>query len=150
MKVLEPSDQNIFEVAYREAQESLASAGIPIGAALSIDGELVASGHNERIQRGDPIAHGEIACLRNAGRRRDYRRMTLFSTLAPCDMCTGAVLLFGIPRVVVGEAQTFPGALDYLESRGVEVVLLDDARCVALMEEFQRRWPETWQEDIGA
>jgi creatinine deaminase len=150
VNVLEPDDQNVFESAYREAQQSLADGGIPIGAALSIDGVLVASGHNERIQRSDPIAHGEIACLRNAGRRRDYRRMTLFSTLAPCDMCTGAVLLFGIPRVVVGEAQTFPGALDYLRSRGVEVLLLDDPRCVALMQSFQQRWPEAWQEDIGA
>ena len=150
MNILEPSEQKIFDEAYRQAQKSLSEGGIPIGAALSLGTTLVASGHNERIQRNDPIAHGEMACLRNAGRRRDYRRMTLFSTLAPCDMCTGAVLLFGIPRVVVGEAETFPGMLDYLKARGVEVVLLNDARCVALMLDFQQHWPEAWQEDIGA
>lgn len=149
MNVLDPGERAIFEEAYRQAQKSLSEGGIPIGAALGADGELVAVGHNERIQRGDPIAHGEVACLRNAGRRRDYRRMTLYSTLAPCDMCTGAVLLFGIPRVVVGEAVTFPGAIDYLKARGVEVTLLNDARCIALMRDFQERWPEAWREDIG-
>jgi creatinine deaminase len=149
MDALEPDEQKIFEEAYRQAQKSLDEGGIPIGAALGLKGKLVASGHNERIQRGDPIAHAEIACLRNAGRRRDYRRMTLYSTLAPCDMCTGAVLLFGIPRVVAGEAETFPGMIDYLKARGVEVVLLNDARCVALMRDFQQRWPKAWQEDIG-
>lgn len=150
MNALEPGDRAIFQEAFRQAQKSLDEGGIPIGAALGLQGTLVASGHNERIQRGDPIAHAEIACLRNAGRRRDYRLMTLFSTLAPCDMCTGAVMLFGIPRVVVGEAETFPGMLDYLKARGVEVVLLDDAPCIALMRDFQRRSPEAWQEDIGA
>jgi cytosine deaminase len=149
MNVLKPGDQKIFEEAYGQAQKSLSEGGIPIGAALSLDDTLVASGHNERIQSGDPIAHGEIACIRNAGRRRDYRQMTLFSTLAPCDMCTGAVLLFGIPRVVVGEAETFPGMIDYLEARGVEVVLLNDARCLVLMRDFQQRSPDAWQEDIG-
>jgi cytosine/creatinine deaminase len=149
MNVLEPGEQMIFEEAFRQARKSLDEGGIPIGAALGLEGALIASGHNERIQRGDPIAHGEIACLRNAGRRRDYRRTTLFSTLAPCDMCTGAVLLFGIPRVVVGEAETFPGMLDYLKARRVEVVLLNDARCAAMMRDFQLRWPEAWQEDIG-
>jgi len=149
MTTLDSGDQAIFEEAYRQARTSLDEHGIPIGAALGLDGTLIASGHNERVQNGDPIAHGEIACLRNAGRRRDYRQMTLFTTLAPCDMCTGAILLFGIPRVVVGEAQTFPGMLDYLISRGVAVTLLNDDRCVALMREFQQRFPEVWREDIG-
>jgi cytosine deaminase len=109
----------------------------------------VASGHNERVQLGDPIAHGEIACLRNAGRQRSYRGMTIYTTLSPCPMCTGAILLFQIPRVVVGEATTFAGDLDFLASHGVDVVLLDDERCAAVMREFQERYPEVWSEDIG-
>ena len=101
------------------------------------------------MQRGDPVAHGEISCLRNAGRRPAYHDTTLYTTLSPCQMCTGAILLFQIPRVVVGEAQTFAGDLDFLVSRGVEIVLLEDPACVAAMEEFQQRYPEIWSEDIG-
>jgi cytosine/creatinine deaminase len=138
-----------FEAAYQEARAGLDAGGIPIGSSLVIAGTVVASGRNERVQRGDPIAHGEISCLRNAGRRRDYGSATICTTLAPCDMCTGAILLFGIPHVVVGEDQTFPGALDYLRARGVRVTVLGDQRCVALMREFQERWPIVWAEDIG-
>src|SRR6266705_31943 len=98
---------------------------------------------------GDPVAHGEIACLRNAGRRPSYLDTTLYTTLSPCQMCTGAILLFQIPRVVVGEAQTFAGDLGFLAGRGVEIVLLDDEGCVAAMQEFQRRYPQIWSEDIG-
>ena len=101
------------------------------------------------MQRGDPVAHGEIACLRNAGRRPSYLDTTLYTTLSPCQMCTGAILLFQIPRVVVGEAQTFAGDLGFLADRGVEIVLLDDEGCMAAMQEFQRRYPEVWSEDIG-
>ena len=112
-------------------------------------GQVLAAGHNERVQRGDPVAHGEIACLRNAGRRPGYSGMTLYTTLSPCQMCSGAILLFQIPRVVVGEARTFEGDLDFLAGRGVEIVLLDDEDCKAVMREFQRRYPEIWSEDIG-
>jgi cytosine deaminase len=110
---------------------------------------LIASGHNERVQSADPIAHGEMSCLRNAGRQASYRGMTLYTTLSPCPMCTGAILLFQIPRVVVGEASTFAGDLDFLSGRGVTVVLADDERCAAVMREFQERFPEVWSEDIG-
>jgi cytosine deaminase len=101
------------------------------------------------VQRGDPIAHGEISCLRNAGRQPSYQDMTLYTTLSPCQMCSGAILLFQIPRVVVGEATTFAGDLDFLASQGVDVLLLDDERCKAVMQEFQERYPQVWSEDIG-
>ena len=139
----------MMDVALARARASLAEAGVPVGAALAAGGTLIAAGHNERVQRGDPIAHGEIACLRNAGRQASYQGMTLYTTLSPCPMCTGAILLFQIPRVVVGEAFTFAGDLGFLESRGVEVVLLDDERCVEVMREFQQRYPAVWSEDIG-
>ena len=144
-----PEDRAMMEVALREARASLEAGGVPVGAALAEGDRLVASGHNERVQLGDPIAHGEIACLRNAGRQRSYRDMTIYTTLSPCPMCTGAVLLFQIPRVVVGEATTFAGDLDFLASHGVDVVLIDDERCTAVMREFQERYPEVWSEDIG-
>src|SRR5207248_9264054 len=127
----------------------LEAGGVPVGDALADGGRLVASGHNERVQQGDPIAHGETACLRNAGRQPSYRDMTLYTTLSPCQMCSGAILLFQIPRVVVGEAQTFAGDLAFLADRGVEIVLLDDEGCMAAMQEFQRRYPQIWSEDIG-
>jgi len=144
-----PEDRAMMEVALREARASLDAGGVPVGAALAEGDRLVASGHNERVQQGDPIAHGEIACLRNAGRQRSYRDMTIYTTLSPCPMCTGAILLFQIPRVVVGEATTFAGDLDFLASHGVDGVLLDDERCTAVMREFQERYPEVWSEDIG-
>lgn len=143
------ADRAMMDVALAEASASLAGAGVPVGAALASGDQLIAAGHNERIQRGDPIAHGEIACLRNAGRQASYDGMTLYTTLSPCQMCSGAILLFQIPRVVVGEATTFAGDLDFLEKHGVEVVLLEDERAIALMREFQARYPEVWSEDIG-
>ena len=138
-----------FDEAVAQAAASLAEGGVPVGAALDLGGTLVASGHNERVQSGDPIAHGEMSCLRRAGRRRSYRDAVLYTTLAPCAMCAGTVVQFGIPLVVVGEARTFPGELDLLRGRGVEVVVLDDPRCVELMERFQREHPAVWAEDIG-
>lgn len=138
-----------MDVALEEARAGLAAGGVPVGAALARGGRVLASGRNERVQSGDPIAHGEIACLRNAGRQASYRDMTLYTTLSPCQMCSGAILLFQIPRVVVGEATTFAGDLAFLRSRGVEVVLLDDERCTAVMKEFQDRYPDVWSEDIG-
>ena len=139
----------MMDVAVAEARASLAAGGVPVGAALAAGDHLLASGHNERVQSGDPIAHGEMSCLRNAGRQASYRGMTLYTTLSPCQMCSGAILLFQIPRVVVGEATTFAGDLAFLRARGVEVVLVDDERCMAVMREFQERYPRVWSEDIG-
>jgi creatinine deaminase len=142
-------DRDMMELALVQARVSLASGGVPVGAVLAAGGEVIAAGHNERVQRGDPVAHGEIACLRNAGRRPSYHDTTLYTTLSPCQMCTGAILLFQIPRVVVGEARTFAGDLSFLADRGVEIVLLEDQGCIAAMQEFQRRYPQIWSEDIG-
>ncbi|MDV8149613.1 nucleoside deaminase [Arthrobacter sp. B10-11] len=138
-----------FEAAVQAAQQSLSEGGIPIGAALVRGSELLASGHNKRVQHGDPIAHGEMAALRAAGRQKSYRDTTLYTTLAPCAMCTGTIIQFKIPRVVVGEARTFPGEFELLRSRGVDVLVLDDQRCVDMMVGFQRDNPELWAEDIA-
>jgi cytosine/creatinine deaminase len=142
-------DQAMMDVALAEARASLAVGGVPVGTALAAGERLIASGHNERVQSGDPIAHGEMSCLRNAGRQASYLGMTLYTTLSPCQMCTGAILLFQIPRVVVGEATTFAGDLEFLRSHGVTVMLADDERCKAVMREFQEQYPHVWSEDIG-
>jgi cytosine/creatinine deaminase len=148
------TDREMMALALEQARISLEAGGVPVGAVLASGSasqgrQLIAAGHNERVQRGDPVAHGEIACLRNAGRRPSYLDTTLYTTLSPCQMCTGAILLFQIPRVVVGEAQTYPGDLGFLSDRGVDVVLLDDKGCMAAMQEFQTRYPQIWSEDIG-
>jgi len=148
------TDREMMALALAQARISLDGGGVPVGAVLAAGGagpgrQLIAAGHNERVQRGDPVAHGEISCLRNAGRRPSYLDTTLYTTLSPCQMCTGAILLFQIPRVVVGEAQTFAGDLPFLADRGVEIVLLDDEGCMAAMQEFQTRYPQIWSEDIG-
>ena len=143
------ADREMMALALGQARASLEAGGVPVGAVLAAGGEAIAAGHNERVQHGDPVAHGEIACLRNAGRRPAYAGTTLYTTLSPCQMCSGAVLLFQIPRVVVGEAETYEGDPGFLAGRGVEVVLLSDPDCVAVMREFQRRYPEIWSEDIG-
>lgn len=142
-------DWALMTAALEQARASLDAGGVPVGAVLAAGQEIVAAGHNERVQHGDPVAHGEIACLRNAGRQASYQAMTLYTTLSPCPMCTGAILLFQIPRVVVGEAETFGGDLAFLASHGVSVTLLDDERCMAVMREFQERYPAVWSEDIG-
>jgi cytosine deaminase len=138
-----------FEAAYEAAQKSLSEGGIPIGAALAREGVVIASGHNKRVQHGDPIAHGEMSALRAAGRQKSYRDTTLYTTLAPCAMCAGTIIQFKIPRVVVGEARTFDGEFELLRSRGVEVVVLDDQRCVDMMRMFQEENPDLWAEDIA-
>jgi cytosine/creatinine deaminase len=148
------NDREMMALALGQARASLEGGGVPVGAVLAAGGagqgrQLIAAGHNERVQQGDPVAHGEIACLRNAGRRPSYTDTTLYTTLSPCQMCSGAILLFQIPRVVVGEAETYAGDLAFLADRGVEVVLLDDPDCKAAMREFQQRYPEVWSEDIG-
>lgn len=140
----------MMRLAVAQASASLEQGGVPVGAVLATaGGRLLGAGHNERVQLGDPVAHGEISALRDAGRRPSYEGTVLYTTLSPCQMCTGAILLFQIPKVVVGEAETFAGDLGFLRSKGVEVVLLSDPGCVALMSEFQRRYPEVWSEDIG-
>ena len=139
----------MMDLALGQARASLEQGGVPVGAVLAAGGAVLGAGHNERVQQGDPVAHGEISALRAAGRRPDYAGTTMYTTLSPCEMCTGAILNFQIPRVVVGEADTFPGDLDFLAGRGVEVVLLDDERCKAAMREFQLRYPAVWSEDIG-
>ena len=148
------NDRDMMALALGQARASLEAGGVPVGAVLAAGSDsqgwqLIAAGHNERVQRGDPVAHGEISCLRNAGRRSSYAGTTLYTTLSPCQMCSGAILLFQIPRVVVGEAQTFEGDLGFLADRGVQIVLLDDPGCKAVMREFQERYPQVWSEDIG-
>jgi cytosine deaminase len=137
--------------ALREAELGLAEGGIPIGSVLVIDGRVVGRGHNRRVQRGSSVLHAEMDCLENAGRLKaaDYARATLYSTLSPCDMCSGAILLYKITRVVVGESRTFLGPQAHLESRGVRVTVVDDPDCVRMMRDFIRARPELWNEDIG-
>ncbi len=140
-----------FEAAIEEAKRGMDEGGIPIGSVIVIDGQIVGRGHNQRVQKGSAVLHAEMDCLENAGRIKasDYRRATLYSTLSPCDMCSGAVLLYGIPKVVIGENRTFCGPEDYLRSRGVEVVVVDSLECLQLMETFINNNPELWNEDIG-
>jgi cytosine deaminase len=137
--------------AVEEARLGLAEGGIPIGSVLVIDGRIVGRGHNRRVQRGSAILHAEMDALENAGRltAADYRRSTLYSTLSPCDMCSGAALLYGVPRVVIGENRTFRGPEEYVRSRGVELILADDPECMALMRAFIADHPTLWNEDIG-
>jgi len=137
--------------AIDEARQGLAEGGIPIGSVLVIDGKIVGRGHNRRVQKGSAILHAEMDCLENAGRltAADYGRAVLYSTLSPCDMCSGAVLLYKIPKVVIGENRTFRGPEEYVRSRGVELDIVDDATCIALMREFIAEKPRLWNEDIG-
>ena len=140
-----------LEEAIRQAQLGAAEGGIPIGSVLVIDNQIVGRGHNRRIQNGSAVLHAEMDCLENAGRlsAKDYARATLYSTLSPCDMCSGAALLYKIPRVVIGENVTFSGPEAYLQSRGVQLQVVNDARCIALMRDFIAKNPALWNEDIG-
>jgi cytosine/creatinine deaminase len=145
------TDAEQLQAAIAAARAGRDEGGIPIGAALVVDGEVIAVGHNKRVQEGSAIKHGETDCLENAGRlpASVYARATMVTTLSPCDMCTGAILLYKIPRVVIGENRTFYGGEDLLRARGVEVVVLDDDDCVAMMTEFIAANPSLWNEDIG-
>jgi cytosine deaminase len=145
------TDDPYLDAAVAEAQAGLDEGGIPIGSVLVLDSEIIGRGHNRRVQQDSVVLHAEMDCLEQAGRRLadDYRRATLYSTLSPCDMCSGAVLLYGIPRVVVGENRTFTGPETHLAARGVEVEVVDDQRCVELMAAFIAAHPELWNEDIG-
>jgi len=144
-------DDPFLRAAIDDAEQGRREGGIPIGSVLVIDGTIVGRGHNRRVQRGSAILHAEMDALENAGRltARDYRRAVLYSTLSPCDMCSGTALLYRIPRIVVGENRTFRGPEDYVRSRGVEVEVVQHPDCIRLMDEFIRDHPELWNEDIG-
>ena len=145
------TSSDFLRAAIDEARAGLAEGGIPIGAVLVIDGRIVGRGHNRRVQQGSPVLHAEMDCLERTGRlpAAEYRRATLYSTLSPCDMCSGAALLYGIPHIVIGENRTFRGPEDYVRSRGVRLEIVDDAECIALMRDFIAARPELWNEDIG-
>ncbi len=140
-----------MRAAIDEAKQGLQEGGIPIGSVLVIDGKIVGRGHNRRVQKGSAILHAEMDCLENAGRLKasDYQRATLYSTLSPCDMCSGTALLYKIPKIVIGEHETFQGPEEYVRSRGVELVIMDDPECIQLMRDFIAARPELWNEDIG-
>ena len=140
---------DFLNAAIDEARIGLAEGGIPIGSVLVREGEIIGRGHNQRVQKDDPMTHAETDCLRNAGRIGSYAGTTLYSTLMPCYMCAGTVVQFGIKRVVVGESRTFPGAPEFMRSHGVEVIDLSNPECIAMMEDFIRTKPELWNEDIG-
>ena len=137
--------------AIEEAQKGLSEGGIPIGSVLVHNGEIVGRGHNRRVQSGSTVLHGEMDALENAGRRsaKFYQECTIYTTLSPCSMCSGAILLYKIPRVIVGENRTFMGEEEHLRSRGVEVTVVDDPECISMMEQFIHDRPELWNEDIG-
>lgn len=145
------TDEELLAQAVAEARQGLAQGGIPIGAVLAHQDRVLGSGHNRRVQDNSAIRHGETDCLENIGRlpASVYAESTMVTTLSPCDMCTGAILLYGIPRVVIGENKNFYGGEDLLRSRGVEVVVLDDAECIAMMASFIAEQPQLWNEDIG-
>jgi cytosine deaminase len=140
-----------LRAAIEQARKSLSEGGIPIGSVLVVDGKMIGAGHNCRVQTGSPIDHGEMNCLRNAGRlpAAVYRRSTIYTTLSPCPMCSGAIVLYKIPRVIVGENRTFSGAEDYLRRNGVSVEVAHDAECIKLMTDFISAHPQLWNEDIG-
>ncbi|MBR9859389.1 nucleoside deaminase [bacterium] len=140
-----------FEIALQEAQTGLKEGGIPIGSVIVHNNKILGKGHNRRVQKGSTILHGEMDALENAGRQTAsiYKNSVLYTTLSPCPMCTGAILLYGIPKVIIGENKTFMGAEELLKSKGVEVVVLNDDRCIKLMEDFIQNKPELWNEDIG-
>lgn len=145
------SDQEFMQAALDEARQGLAEGGIPIGSVLVLEGKIIGRGHNRRVQKGSAILHAEMDCLENAGRLKaaDYKRCVLYSTLSPCDMCSGTALLYGIPRIVVGENRTFQGPEQYLLVRGVDLDVLDNQECIDLMKQFIKDKPELWREDIG-
>ncbi len=142
-------DLRYLRLAYEEAETGYREGGVPVGAVMVEDGVVVGRGHNRRVQDGNPVSHGETDCMKNAGRRPDYSKVTMYTTLSPCMMCSGTIVQFGIPRVVIGEAENFPGNVEFLRERGVEVVLVDDADCKALMSRFIAERPDLWFEDIA-
>ncbi|UWQ42687.1 nucleoside deaminase [Leisingera aquaemixtae] len=142
-------DKRLLRIAYEEAKAGFDEGGCPIGSVLARGGQVVAQGRNQRVQKGDPIAHGEMDALRKAGRQTSYRDTVLYTSLSPCMMCSGTIVQFGIPRVVIGDTQNFGGNEEFLRARGVEVVIAEDPDCIALMQRFIREKPELWAEDIA-
>jgi len=139
-----------LDAAIEQAEKSWNEGGIPIGSVLLDEtGRIVARGHNRRVQDGDPTAHAEVTCIRHAGRRRDWPTLTLVSTLSPCPMCSGTAILFRIPRIVIGENQTYLGAEEWMRASGIDLIIKNDARCIDLMQRLQREKPDLWAEDIG-
>lgn len=147
--MLTETDKRFLRIAYEEAKAGFDEGGCPIGSVLAEGDRLIAQGRNQRVQRGDPIAHGEMDCLRKAGRQKSYRGMTLYTSLSPCMMCSGTIVQFDIPRVVIGENINFGGNEAFLRERGVEVILADDQDCIDLMKRFIDEKPELWAEDIA-
>ena len=147
--MLNKSDKEMLRIAYNEAKAGFDEGGCPIGSVLARDGKVVSQGRNQRVQKGDPIAHGEMDALRNAGRQKTYRDTTLYTSLSPCMMCSGTIIQFGIPRVVIGEAVNFGGNEELLRARGVEVIVANDQDCIDLMDKFIEEKPELWAEDIA-
>ena len=147
--MLNKSDKEMLRIAYNEAKAGFDEGGCPIGSVLARDGKVVSQGRNQRVQKGDPIAHGEMDALRKAGRQKTYRDTTLYTSLSPCMMCSGTIIQFGIPRVVIGEAVNFGGNEELLRARGVEVIVANDQDCIDLMDKFIKEKPELWAEDIA-
>ena len=147
--MLSKSDKKMLKIAYNEAKAGFDEGGCPIGAVLAREGDVVSQGRNQRVQKSDPIAHGEMDALRKAGRQKTYRDTTLYTSLSPCMMCSGTIIQFGIPRVVIGEAVNFGGNEELLRARGVEVIVANDQDCIDLMDKFIEEKPELWAEDIA-
>ena len=147
--MLSDIDKKFLRIAYEEAKAGFDEGGCPIGSVLARGNQVVSQGRNQRVQGGDPIAHGEMDALRKAGRQKTYKDMTIYTSLSPCMMCSGTIIQFGIPRVVIGENKSFGGNEEFLRSKGIEVIVADDQDCKALMERFMREKPELWAEDIA-
>ncbi|WP_170333089.1 nucleoside deaminase [Ruegeria arenilitoris] len=147
--MLNETDAQMLRIAYEEAKAGFDEGGCPIGSVLARAGQVVAQGRNQRVQKGDPIAHGEMDALRKAGRQKSYRDTVLYTSLSPCMMCAGTIVQFGIPRVVIGDTVNFGGNEEFLRQRGVEVILAEDPDCIALMRRFIDEKPELWAEDIA-
>lgn len=143
------TDQKYMDLAFAQARMGYAEGGVPVGAIMVRNAEVVGEGYNRRVQDANPVSHGETDCMKNAGRRTDYADITLYTTLSPCMMCAGTIVQFGIRRVVVGEAQNYPGNLDFLREHGIEVLLLEDPQCIELMSRFIDERPDLWFEDIA-
>ena len=144
-----PEDRDFMREAYAQARASYEAGGVPVGAVMVENGEVIGRGHNRRVQDANPVSHGETDCMKNAGRRPDYSGVTMYTTLSPCMMCTGTILQFAIRRVVIGEAKNFAGNIEFLSERGVEVVLMHDEACIELMSRFIEERPDLWCEDIA-
>ncbi|WP_293004958.1 nucleoside deaminase [Nitrosomonas sp.] len=147
--MFELDHKHFMQLAFEQAKKSYDEGGLPIGAVMIEDNLVIGSGHNRRVQNGDPTAHGEMDCFRQVGRRKNYQDVTLYTTLSPCMMCAGTVVQFGIPRVIIGENKSFAGNIDFLKEHGVEVILLNDPQCESLMQKFIIEKPELWNEDIA-